>query len=243
MVMWPFVTKSAEKKWFRILEERPWSGSFSTTTAAGPGGCLPWLWPVCFGVLIPAPFWWGGGSRRSFWLSHPAAALKQTFLPEAKWVPGIKVKSRRIARDLDAHLWKQVPETRALWVPQVCSTSPSKPSNTWTQKCQYYRSSEISYLNPSTSRNIVIFRPIPVRKLEGHQMFSRSHNECISGWPNSLDVSGSKDSFKSYTALPPLAEKGSCLWDLTVFLGFCQFKFNFVLASNVLRQTLARWAI
>ena len=98
-------------------------------------------------------------------------------------------------------------------------------------------------LNPSTSRNIIIFTPIPVRKLEGHQIFSRSHNECISGWPESLDVSGSKDSFKSYTALPPLAEKGSCLWDLTVFLGFCQFKFNFVLASKVLRQTLARWAI
>lgn len=62
------------------------SRSFSTTTAAGPGGCLLWLWPVCFWGPYPSTvLWWGGGSRLPLLDSvNPCCCFEATFLPEGQ---------------------------------------------------------------------------------------------------------------------------------------------------------------
>lgn len=118
MVMWPFITKSAGRSDSGFQESGRGVGDSAppplldrAVASRGSGPCVS-------GSSFQHHPGEVAGSRRSSWFTDPPAALKQTFLPEAKWVPGIKVKSRRIARDLDAHLWKQVEERRVLWVPQ-----------------------------------------------------------------------------------------------------------------------------
>lgn len=71
---------------------------------------------------------WGAGVTR---VGHPPAAQKQTFLPGAKGVPEIKVKSRRIARELAAQVWKQVPERRLLRVPRLAVQAHRNSSGPW----------------------------------------------------------------------------------------------------------------
>lgn len=228
MVMWPFITKSAWEEVIQDSEERAVSGSFCTTTAAGPGGCLPWLWPVSRGPYPSTVSLWGGGSRRSFWLSHPAAALKQTFLPEAKWVPGIKVKSRRIARDLDAHLWNKSRRQGALWVPRSAAQVHQNLPTPEHKNASIIKFGNLSLPNPSTSRNIVISSPSQWGNWRSSNVFK------ITQWVH-FRMAQQLRCFRLKrhvlkAILPcPLSLKRDPVWDLTVFLGFCQFKFNFVL--------------